>query len=76
MSYRPGKKDFVPRIPSCLIQEVQGIASHAFNPFIELSEREMELLCLIANGHNNREIAEQLVVIERTIKNHVSNILN
>lgn len=41
----------------------------------ELSERELEVLRLIAEGLSNKEIAEQLVIAEGTAKNHVSNIL-
>ena len=41
----------------------------------ELSEREIEVLRLIAGGFSNKEIAEQLVIAEGTAKNHVSNIL-
>jgi NarL family two-component system response regulator LiaR len=39
------------------------------------TEREMEVLRLLAHGHTNREIAEELVVGEETIKTHVGNIL-
>ncbi len=42
----------------------------------ELSPREIEILKLIAEGASNRKIAEQLVLAEGTVKNHVSNILN
>lgn len=42
----------------------------------DLTERETEVLRLLANGATNREIAEQLCVSEGTIKNHVSSILN
>lgn len=41
----------------------------------ELSEREKEVLNLITQGMRNKEIAEHLGVAEKTIKNHVSNIL-
>lgn len=41
----------------------------------ELTERELEVLRLIARGANNREIADQLVISEKTVKTHVSSIL-
>jgi NarL family two-component system response regulator LiaR len=42
----------------------------------DLTEREQDVLQLIADGMNNREIAEKLVISEKTVKTHVSNILN
>jgi NarL family two-component system response regulator LiaR len=64
-----------PRVAARLIQEVQGNRSVAPNPFTELSDREMEVLRLIADGLSNARIAEQLVISEKTVKGHVSNIL-
>lgn len=42
----------------------------------ELSPREIEILRLIAEGASNRKIAEELILAEGTVKNHVSNILS
>ncbi len=41
----------------------------------ELSEREIEVLKLIANGNDNAEIAQALFISPKTVKNHISNIL-
>lgn len=42
----------------------------------DITSREVEVLQLIARGATNREIAEQLVISEGTVKNHISNILS
>jgi DNA-binding NarL/FixJ family response regulator len=44
-------------------------------PVEQLSDRELEVLVLIARGMENAEIAESLSISPRTVKNHVSNIL-
>lgn len=54
--------DQVPRLTSALAEP--------------LSDREMQVLQLIASGNSNREIAAKLFIAEGTVKNHVTNILN
>ena len=44
--------------------------------FPELTEREREILTLIAQGHNNNEIADRLVLSPKTVRNNVSNIFS
>ena len=41
-----------------------------------LTEREVEVLKLVAQGHTNQEIAERMVISQRTVGSHVSNILD
>jgi DNA-binding NarL/FixJ family response regulator len=45
-------------------------------PFPGLTEREREVLALIAQGKNNQEIAERLHISGKTVSNHISNIFN
>ncbi len=46
------------------------------SPGHDLTEREREILALMVEGLNNREIGERLVISSSTVKNHVSNILS
>ena len=62
-----------PELASRVLRELIGPQAPTLEP---LSEREREVLVLVAQGHSNRDIAEQLVLTEGTVKNHVSNILS
>jgi NarL family two-component system response regulator LiaR len=63
-----------PRIARRLMNEVTA-PTRGQNPATALTAREMEVLQLIAQGRSNAEIADQLVITERTVKAHVSNLL-
>jgi len=65
-----------PRVAERVIQEINGAKGGIFNPFTELTNREMEVLRLIARGMSNSDIAEELFISENTVKGHVSNILS
>jgi DNA-binding NarL/FixJ family response regulator len=65
-----------PRVAARVIKELQGPRAEKVNPFTELSGRELEVLKLIADGMSNADMAAKLVLSEKTIKGHVSNILS
>lgn len=64
-----------PRVAARVVRELHGSRRDETNVFHELSDREMEVLKLIAEGMSNHDIAGRLYVSEKTVKSHVSNIL-
>ncbi|HEY0072329.1 MAG TPA: response regulator transcription factor [Chloroflexia bacterium] len=68
-----GEAQLDPEIARKLMQEFTNPQPQA--PRHDLTERELEVLTLIAHGKTNRDISEVLVLSEKTVKTHVSNIL-
>jgi len=71
-----GEATLHPRVAARVIKEFQGSKPENQSPFSVLTNREMEVLKLIARGYTNNRIAEQLVISVGTVKGHVSNILS
>ena len=65
-----------PRVAARVVREVHGARRDEPNVFHELSDRELEVLKLIAEGLSNTEISGRLFISEKTTKSHVSNILS
>lgn len=57
-----------------MLQELQQLKKTA--PKIDLSDRELQIMRLLAGGFSNKEIARAIFLAEGTVRNHVSNILN
>jgi NarL family two-component system response regulator LiaR len=71
-----GEATLHPRVAARVIKQVRSGEPDKSSPFTELTEREMEVLTLIAKGYTNQKIAEDLVISIGTVKGHVSNILS
>ncbi len=76
-----GKVQLHPDVAKKLMSAVAAKDAHPANRAATesengLTEREQEVLQLIADGMNNRDIAAKLVISEKTVKTHVSNILS
>lgn len=70
-----GEATLHPRVASKVVREMYGPKELAVNAFTELTERELEVLKLIAAGMSNTAIALHLGIGEKTVKGHVSSVL-
>ena len=71
-----GEATLHPKIAVRVIKAFRSLEPEEATPFTALTEREMEVLKLIAKGCPNDKIADQLVISVGTVKGHVSNILS
>ena len=78
-SVSAGQSRLSPSMASKLLAEFAAMSRRADEqqqlPPPRLTEREMEVLKLVAKGLNNRDIGQQLFISENTVKNHIRNIL-
>jgi NarL family two-component system response regulator LiaR len=70
-----GEVTIAPALGSRALQRLAGPASDHAAGLAQLTNRELEVLRLIADGLSNAIIAERLVITEGTVKTHVTNIL-
>lgn len=73
-----GEYFLLPSITAKIVSELKRVSATTVKnvQLVEsLSVREMEVLKLVSNGMNNKEIADALVISEGTVKNHLSSIL-
>lgn len=72
-----GYTQLAPGLAQKLILGTPVVAEPAIDPLLaELTPREQEILQLIAQGGSNREIAQQLYISEKTVKNHITSLLS
>ena len=76
LSVARGEAVYGPSVARRIVDFFTGASrDYAAQVFPELTDREREVLDLIAAGHGNHEVARRLVLSEKTVRNHVSAIL-
>jgi DNA-binding NarL/FixJ family response regulator len=71
-----GEAIFGPNVARRLMAYFAGAPTAPIPAFPELSDREREVLELIARGMSNQQIVDRLVISPKTVRNHVSNIFS
>jgi DNA-binding NarL/FixJ family response regulator len=69
-----GEAIFGPEVARRLMQHFSTGSASPSSPFPELSDREHEILELVARGMANQAIGDRLGIAPKTVRNHVSNI--
>ncbi len=70
-----GESRLHPDVAQKLMRQIAALPVQPAASSAQLTERELEVLALIARGMSNREIAAELVISEKTVKTHVSSLL-
>ena len=76
-----GEAKITPKVATKIVEDFrrfeksEGNTDEADGELLVLSDREQEILQFVAQGLRNKEIADKLGIAEKTVKNHVSNIL-
>ncbi|MFA9559285.1 response regulator [Evansella sp. AB-rgal1] len=71
-----GTTQMHPQVANQLMSHIASVGKDDDNLIDKLTNREEEVLRLIARGRSNKEIATNLFITEKTVKTHVSNILS
>lgn len=76
-SVHRGDSYLSPSVTKLLVEKYQHTAGEraSQDPYNQLTEREREILKLLAEGHNTQEIAEMLVITPKTVEGHKTNLM-